>query len=387
MSAVSEAGRVSTGYEGFSSESAEKETPSVAVPSHQSPEDEKYALRFQECLRGALYPDVQKFPRDEVLKIQLAVIKTDSERFPLLLELFKMKIEEMKKNGLTSEEYLAELKTRLTNHPNRLFDGENSAIKNELAILAHVTYECAKRSSGINAHFKLFELEKETGFALEGLDNLVHQVENDVTTLLHVKMQLDVQKLAHYSVLIGALTGKDISLSLENLQSLPTASLPKNIKTSSDFYGKVVLPNSQKAIDQLEKVGDKARIEKIFKLSVKCFSVVPVHLGLDPLIQLLPYIAKYGSLEDDDIKKYFNKHFSELTPHERAYKWIDLHCQAVEILIPTDLAKAQSYLKIAETLAQDKIFSPSFFSFNRSAILQKQREALARIDEAKAKLH
>jgi hypothetical protein len=330
---------------------------------------------FGECLKEALLPHLQHFPRNEVLKIQLDTVKTDAEKFPVLLELLKLKIEELKQSGISCEAYIKELKQHLEGK--LLFEGDNSALKNELLVLTGFTYTCARKSRGIDAHLKLFELEKETGFALDGSDHLVSQVVNDIAVFYTLTFADLNRKIKIVSGVV-----QDVPFLGEALVRIFEIfkQSQKNQQTPSDLYWNTVFPNFKKVVELLEKEQDIERIQKVFKMYIPCLHVDLQDSTRDPLAQALPYIAKYGSLEN--IEPYFNQRYKEKTPWDKAYLWVDLHCQVAELLATTDKAKAQDLLAKADKQKPVLTFS----LFHRVAQRQKLTEAEARIAAARAKV-
>ena len=103
---------------------------------------------------------------------------------------------------------------------------------------------------------------------------------------------------------------------------------------------------------------------------------------MDLINQFLPYVVKYDSL--DRVKACFDDFYKYKSEAEKAYLWIDLQCQAAEIVASTDSKKSADYLELAKKEREEKLWT-YFFSPRRAEITHHAELATARIKKAASK--
>jgi hypothetical protein len=323
-------------------------------------EAKRQELKVYEIFHKILSPHIENLSREDVLKIQLAAPLSHTGHFTCALELLKIKIDDYTKAGFSIEEFSAEMK-KLDSSP----ESERTSYllkekeeKQQLMVLRFGVGVDAKDCSADtfsasypSPYLQLAALEKATHFPVGGSENLVKEMAQDVK----------IFKKAAIS---------DYSLRQKN-------------KEAAQVYQQLVFPNFKKIVETLENEKDIERIQKVVAIYVTCLTPElsdAIGPALDPFVHALPYIAKYGSLAN--IEPYFNERFKKETPWDKAYLWVDLHCQVAELLATTDTAKAQEYLAKAEK--QKPVHTLSYFNYYAQS--QKIKEAEARIVAAQAKV-
>ncbi len=308
-------------------------------------EDQKLRLKIKELIDKVLAPP--ELSQEDLIKVQLKLASTTRQKFPLLIELFKIKVAALKQAGLSPQTCLEEFDQAGT-----FLTGENSDLKNEVAVLYERVSKTGKdifvNEQDCWISFDLGKLQEETGVSFFDKDFLNTSAE------LYVKLFK---------------------------QKFP------NKSAAWVFYEITLQPNFHKILDYLEKEGDLDRIQKVFNLYISCltpeFDVWKNFCKRwDPITKALPYIAKYGSLDQVEALHQLRSEPS----WERASHWIELQCQAAEILAPTNREKAQQYLAKAEKDLQEKFVISFWFSSDRdkSKCEQHRKEASARIEKTKA---
>lgn len=226
----------------------------------------------------------------------------------------------------------------------------------EAAFLGH------KLSKSIPYHsfcLQLFELEKETGLEVSGMMLLMQECV--------------VLKDIYYNKAKGIiLTLKYDMLGLRK------------------FYSETVFPAVMKILPYMEKGGGQEDLQMPLKfiMSIMYTDLLvaneppTIDESNDPLVHLLAYIAKYSSLSEID--EYFSERYKDRSEIDKAYLWIDLNCQAAEILASIDPNKSHEYLEKAQKEKESKLWAYPF-STKRAAIQAKANEAASRIEAARLK--
>jgi hypothetical protein len=307
-------------------------------------DEDKLKVKIGEFAQSVLSAKVQDLSREELIKIQLAAPTSPNARFNLMLELYKMKIEACKKAGYSGQDLysLIEKVSVEKNEGIKIFNEAPAPLKELMFIFdgaSHFAKNCILSAKFPSPYLQLAQVEEKMDFPFTGLELLVEEIHLDVKLFL----------LHPYS--------------------------------ATDFYDKTLFPNFVKVIEALERENEASKVQAVFNMYISCLqprTFEPLNRDgkKDPLIQALPYIVKYGSL--DNIEPYFNKKVENEKPYDKTYAWIDLHCQCAELLANTDKEKAKGYLAKAEKLVQEKLPAP-FFSFTDTALSQVREKALSRI--------
>lgn len=339
-----------------------QEIPAQVEERLAAPGESESRMKAEEALQKAMLPNLRALDREQKIMAQLEVVTSLQARFLLLKELFKIKVEEFKKSGESFEKFVKEVRDLFnSNEPNieTLFKGPQANLKRDLYTLyiqmGAVADEMKDKFYSYNSPFlKLYELELETGYTV------------GQTALLAI------EQLSHR----------------EMLKKFASSSFFGAVK-SVDFYWNVVIPDTLKILEHLEKSGDEEMLKRSMKGQVMgFFEIFKVKFfqdrveGKDPLVLFFPYIVKYESL--DKIKSYFDVRYKDLSHAERTYLWIDLHCQAAELLASIDAQKSSQYLKQAKMIRDNDLWAYPF-SFRRGEIEAKAQLAQARIEEATQK--
>lgn len=312
--------------------------------------DEQRTLpkQIKTFLEATWVAKMQAMPREDVIKIQLQAPASLNARFTLMLELYKMKIEACKQAGYSVRD-LDALLEKIGNEKSedgaiQVFDQTPLPLK-ELLFLTqgaeHFAEKCNLSDRFQSPFFQLAQVEKEMDFPFGKLNLLISEVHLDIK-------------------LFG--------------------SVPNQIAAA--FYHKTLFPNFVKVMETLELEKETSKAQAVFNMYLACFHPYCFNTfnrdGVeDPLIAALPYIAKYGSL--NDIEPYFNEKYKEAKAWDKTYAWIDLHCRCASILAESDKAKAQGYLDQAKRLLQEKLtFTLSPFTYYEIAkVREKAQERIA----------
>lgn len=362
---------------------------SPETPSILSPQESMERLKASENLHKALAPHLtldiedpnKTFARNvELFKSKLKTFQGGSftlqgfaqQLRELLLQVSSPLLIDQKlpnvNNFMDRKEFLQKFIEQRYNTILPVLSDKNRDLQTELAIIYIDMLYSAEKSMYLNNGFscgspltQLFELEQETGYIVIDF-RLVHQA-----MILH-------------AILSGALIEKAISSSFQP---------PDELALKQLVEGQSII-EMKKILDLCEKQGDLDGIETAIYIALIDialnigFSVVykqiTVQEQLNNLAPLLPYVIKHHSLEVLD--DYFKGPFSRLSAWDRAYHWIDLHCQAAEILATSNPQKSAEHLAKAEKMRDQELWSLPL-SFNKSAIANRRQEANIRIEKAR----
>lgn len=344
-----------------------KEEESFPVETPKKSTEKLKLLLTQENLQRVISKNLRELDREVAIKTLLESEISPAQKIPLLKELFKIKLETFNKTGLSLEVFLGECKQQLALNPpdfDHFFTGEGSAIKMEVftiyLLLLHELAQSVKTGFSETYHcplLQLYELEKETGFSCVGTSLLVKEFE----ILCEILMEL----------MEGRWLGADIL-------------------NSKQFYWGIFLPSHQKILALSEKESSMeffdTNVQSLIPLffSPQMAKLFPIpDGGIDPSVELLPYIVKY--LDIEQIKVSFYLRNADMNEWGKALKWVDLYCQGAEILIPVDPDKAKAYVEGAKTYVE-KTFWAYPFSPNQKAWSESKEKALDRIKEVTGEL-
>ncbi len=363
-----------------------KEASAIADQPQAEPGETENRMKAEEALQRALSSNLGLLQREQAAIAQINTVNHAHERFPLVIELFKISVEKCKAAGLSVQELATELKSRLQNNVLTPFEGPHADLKTDLCgtylRLMGLANEIgqAKDLPYTSPSLKLFELEKDTGFSIQGI--------------LHLQKEyLDSKAIVDESL------KKETSFS--NFRNWLRYSVNAELDSPqlAQFYRETFIPNTQKIIGLLEKEGDltalKGIVESYLKVVIAMYPLCPppiketqdpsilTHLEQSvrteyayaqqhPFILSLPSIAKYASPEA-----------VKLVLHRSDLFLVLFYCEKAEIMATTDQKQAQHYLKQAEQVT-NSIF---FWDRRRSMVEELQKsKALNRIAEIKAKL-
>jgi hypothetical protein len=328
----------------------EKKTASINVDQTRTGNTE-ILFKAQEALQRATVPNLKQLDREQTLKTKIDAAKTAHDKFLLVKELFKLKVEALKNSGVSIEEFSTEHRKTWwylfakTSYKDPL---KNEIIKTyeQLRVLVQ---ELCKEGSLDSPALQFYELEKETGFSDLGAFLLMKEVEHTFNLLKYAYQQ-------------------------------------KNFALMQQLYWSHFVPNFKKILGYLESdKKDPESNQMVIEVAADILDLckngfATANPNEHPFVPFLKIILKYVSLEDAEL--FFNEQFKGLNPLDKIVRWIDLHCQAAEILAPTNLDRANHHLKAALIETESKLWAFRF-SFNKTAIQQKKQEALARIARAK----
>ncbi len=336
-----------------------------AQPQALSGESEK-KLKASEDMHRALSPNLRNLNREQEIQAELTIAVFPQTRFSLYSELLKIKLKEFEKQGGSVSELAQEMHSFIEKKV-PLEEAFSEGLKQEICKIYAELIETAflghKLSKAIPYQpfcLQLFELEKETGFELSG------------------KMLLMQECLVLKDIYFNKAKG---IISLTHIHDMSGV---------RKFYSETVFPAIMKILPYMEKGGEKEDLQMSLKfvISMMCIDLsagkeLPtIDESNDPLIHFLPYIVKYSSLSEID--KYFNERYKDRSEIDKAYLWIDLNCQAAEILASIDPNKSHEYLEKAQKEKDSKLWAYPF-STKRSTIQAKANEAATRIEAARLK--
>ncbi|NGX51624.1 MAG: hypothetical protein K1060chlam2_01497 [Chlamydiae bacterium] len=291
------------------------------------------------------------------------------ELFQLNVDLFKTQVHLLEDRGILPQDFVEKVKEFMDDKSKEVsFQEPNKQLKSEafstfimLILLANWLQIPAVKTQSIygNHYFELYKLEEDLGWIIDGALHLTmqHQVHKQIFDNIMEKAQfskIDLERgitfvtiavFNGYQQILPYLEGKGYYENQTVLQRILGWCFTKNLLEYVDF----------------SLIGEKK----------------------DPLITFFPFLVKYGSL--DKIEDYFNDRFKNLSGWEKAYKWIDLHCQAAEILASRNPEKAISYLDKAKEEVRDKLWT-TFFTSNKSQWDEKYKIAMERIAQVRNQL-
>ncbi len=334
-----------------------KEASAIADQPQAEPGETENRMKAEEALQRALCLS----QREQSTIAQFRSKTHAHEKFPLVIELFKISVEKFKAPGLSLQDLAAELKSRSESRILGPFEGPQGRLKTDLCTaylrLMGLAEEIsqAKDLPYTSPWLQLYELAKETGFSLKQPKLLLFK-------------EFDQCK----------------SIADSQQAWLPTIE-------ASKFYCDTLIPNSQKIMHYLEKEREFQSMKFMTFHLIRGISFMhPTTLSSaeaqERLAPLLPYLAKYASPKW--LESYLNQDgifVKKWTPNDDLL--VCLYCEKAVITSSTDQKQAQDYLAKAENLVKTRLLAyPFTFSFNRRDIEQKQQEAVKRIAEVKAQL-
>lgn len=326
------------------------ENLSLATHNIESNVDSESLLKAEESFHRATAPNLRNLDREQALEDQIKASKTAEEKFPLVKELFKLKIEAFKNTGACLEDFCYDVWIHYKQNRNTSYDYEDdlkNTIKKLYFSLRSLSFEQYKKNSVQSPALQIFELEKETGFILFGPFLLLNELEHDFY-LIH-----------------------------QAFHDNPTQMEP--------LYWNHVVPHFNKIFTYLENeqypptlIGlILKKCNHILNLCNKVFSTSKP--GYDPFHHFFPLIVKY--FPEQEAELIFKDRVKNLEKLEKSLQWINLHCQASELLASTDLNRALGYLNVAEKEVENQLWTYPY-PFNNRGIEQKQKQGQARIEQA-----
>ncbi|NGX51623.1 MAG: hypothetical protein K1060chlam2_01496 [Chlamydiae bacterium] len=376
----------------LSEESQREEFVTASYSRVKSGESEE-RMRAEESLNRELTPNLRDMVREERVKDEINEVKSKIlnvgsgvETYSLIEALFElnMKLFKIQIPLLVSQDFANETNQLIAkiSHSSEEIDAE---LKYEPSYTYCMLLLCANELASLaafsalpygNHYLKLYNLEVETECKILGTELLVLQI------------------LAHQSV-VGIFLKPLLELSKDpkkndsqEMESLVTTTSLKAKK----FAEEAVFPGTQQILHALRERGNPEALTKFILSYVLFFHFSKISLATmgssfpnserDPLIAFLPFVVEHASL--DKIGLYFNERFESLPEWERAYKWIDLHCQAAEILI-NNPKRALAFLDRAKNEVKNTLWT-TFFTSNKSMWDEKYKMAMARIAQIRSQI-
>lgn len=349
----------------------ETEAPAlVATPPTLSHEASLERLRATESLHRALAthhvesPSQQFAQYAEQFRNKLKTFQGD----PVVIQEFSHELEQqidqaMRDIALNTKDHtsnplerIKEMRQRFHDTFRPIFVGKESHFKTELATLyCHMLRMADTETFDDNyAAIKLFELERETGCVVLGLGLTQSAMGSQWRTLAHLFSK-----------------------------ALSSFAKETDLHALRQFCWGPGLTGMKQISDAAEKGGDARQIKQVARMIVRVYYDPAIYDTMynmqsqhNDIASFIPYVIKYQSL--NALKPYFIKQWAHLSPWDRAYHWIGLHCQAAEILASLDPKQSAEHLSEAEKLRDKELWSYPF-SFNRSAIASRRKEADLRI--------
>jgi len=318
----------------FSDETCEEENLARSTPP--STTDHGEYLKSIEDLARATQPYLRALDREQEIVLRLSKIRDGAEKFSLTLELFRLKMQVFLQEGGSVQRFLEEAKERTFKGKNGVLKGELFTHYAQLFMLMPSMKKDVWSISYPSPYLQLYELEQESGFNFNG-------------TLL-LKLQYEVYDE----------TLRDMFL---NRIGIEEPIVPCHDKRYKEYYWDISFPGMQRIMDHLESEGETKLLKRLLErtiilyLEIGTYNVIP-NKEIDPLVELFPYIIKHDSM--DLIEDYIFVRFSYLNDWDVAYKWVDLHCQAAEMLAPDDQEKAEAFLKKARGEVKARIWAFPF---------------------------
>lgn len=325
-------------FEGKEIEKKQKiEAPELIDQPVSAPGESEKRMKSEEIQQRAATPNLRVLDQE---------LKSPEKRFERAKELFIAKINEFKQAGGSVQELTKE---------------------DPIAILYMEMFQIAKEATYTLANplphyfLELYELELETGFAPSGVELLLREQQ----------VHLEICK-----------------------KYLPSSNCKvcKGARIYRNFFWDNIFPAMMKLLQNLEKSGDSSLLKLCVSSYAKTLFDIKTHNmlsftfdvkdPLDLLKVLLPYVVKYDFL--DSVKPYFDDRNRYLPKIERVYRWIDLLCQAAEIMAPIDATKSEYYIGIAKRERDEKLWA-YLFSPWRWGIEAQAKRATARIEEVVSK--
>ena len=145
------------------------------------------------------------------------------------------------------------------------------------------------------------------------------------------------------------------------------------LKDGSEYIASKNPEKAQEYLDRILEI-EKGFIEKyIINPSLYISARLP-----DPFELFLPYLIKYGNIEDG--KERFDIVYQKLVEWDKAFEWVHLHVKGAQLLKESNPEKSQDLLDKAKELTKDTL-SCYFFNLNRNSWREKETEALRLIQE------
>lgn len=371
------------------------ERGATQIPDHLIAGETENMAKAQEALQRATSPNLQNLQKEQALQDQIKAAKTAEEKFAVTVELFKFKVENLKKAGLSihdlttqvEDQFLKLLNSKMPVYPYKLFEyleatfkfikeyhfeGENADLKNslldtykDLLNLGNDRVELAKLNFFYPSSpcIQVFELENTTGISVLG------------TLLLLKECFFLFEIISKISKKTNLITRMRF---IKNFKKLASMQLPRILQTVIQF--------------------EKGPYKKIcallinFYLNLATIETFSSHFGIflhclketqSPFTTHIQLFEKCA--HPNLIQKYLDQQSYYLKTAQEAYEWIDHLCQIAETLAISLPERAQFYLQMAETERKNKLWAYPF-SCNKKIIEQKQQEALERITKAKNKI-
>jgi hypothetical protein len=343
---------------------SKKEVPSPAVENNVALTEEGIkALIAKEAEYKALAANLFLFLREQDLNRGLSQIKDPVMRLVCLSNLLEVKIELYKRAGGSVAELVKEYQMDKPSEPGQEICQLYTTLLEEAQKITKPDKYCAP-------FLRLYELEQRSGLVINGKTLLIHQAEK----LAEIKSKMwNALCDENYYIRIGELSNFQsfiLQICIPTLQQL--------LKYAENEKDPIVMRRLlDRYMDTPLKYEQFRKILYSWILSLDERFFFYINRWDAPFNFIFPYLVKYGSL--NEAKDYFNSRWT--CSWERAYKWVDLCCQAAEI----NPEKAKEYVSLAEKEVKQQLM-PYLFSWNRKAILQKQKEANERIAAAKLKV-
>jgi hypothetical protein len=358
MAVVSGSERVTADFSSVPSENLPEKKEMPRVADHVEP-----LPSAADLLSKALSPDLTHLPREQIIKIQLAVLQRPEEKFPLAIELFKIKAAAFKNAGGAMEEFAQERRDEIK---------KNGALNN---LLSPVVTLVVRPRSGEHK-----DLKRELRTLYYHLLTLaVDQYKNGTLDRPYVEL-FDLEQQTEYEVNKFQLLLGDFDYSCQRFFKEKER---HKLLSMESFYWETFVPQLEDLLRYLDKEGAS---EECTSLLTQYMRVVR-YCGYDAnrdfvrFLRLSNYFVKYGSLVQ--AKEYYNYHLAESSYADQAYWWAGYLCRVAEHVAPKDQKQALDYLK-GGTAEIEKHMAPSFFE---SAQIKQRREAiLSRIEEARANI-
>jgi hypothetical protein len=347
-----------------------------------NPAESKNALLAKEAMHQATSPALRLLEQDKLLTEKLMKITTIVERFPLMLDLFKVKIELYKQAGGSLDDLVKEFKEKVAKKDASPFAGNLHELKQDLCqTYTRLQYDANQMTADnyCSPFVKMYELEKETGFVATGANLFLMEISLLITiekTLWQDIMNASDEeaKYKKMSIFCGFQRINAVSTLKQILAYAEQAQDRETIKICLNHFCRC-LDKYLATLPLIPIYGSQPFLRALANLQRTLFAD-PHELWDGHFAHFLPHLAKYDSVSQ--VKNYFNTRWEELPSWERSYKWVDLCCQAAEMVAKESPAKAKEHIALAEKEVSEQLWAYCF-SPNKEAILQKQKEANERI--------
>ncbi len=332
-----------------SEETKETSEPIVTPQQEAKPGESEARMRAEEALLRETSSNLKNLGRKKKVDAEVtALIKNQKpleSLMPTLMKVFELDInllqeqlDDCKNAGIDLKELAQEIRIRMDKKNETLpFEGKHKELKNEV--------------------FKTYvEFLKTLGFHVTAVMKLLSPFSNQPTTpspYINPFIQVyEFEEKNGFPTLSTALLSTEAEVHLVIL----SLGLRREHPALRLFYNGALFTGTLKLLNYLEEKKETELLNKVFKSHVLGIFFQSISIGkfwnhqvkTDPLIHFLPYVAKYGSL--DQIEDYFNERFKKLEPPEKALKWMELYNNAGELLLSIDQEKSNFYLQKAEVI-------------------------------------